>query len=158
MTDAAATEEPPKKKGKLLLILGLLGAILGGGGGFFATYSELLFASEKGHAESHPMEPLPDVAFVAVPPIVVNLGPDSSGRHLRVGAQLEVPSAHKAEVETILPRVLDVLNNYLRAVEIRMIEDPASLPKIKAQMLRRIVIAVGDGRVRDLLISEFVVN
>jgi flagellar FliL protein len=54
--------------------------------------------------------------------------------------------------------VLDVLNTYLRAVQARDIEDPAALARLRAQMLRRIQVVTGDGQVRDLLITEFVLN
>ena len=50
-----------------------------------------------------------------------------------------------------MPRVLDVLNTYLRAVEVRDLEEPASLARLRAQMLRRIQVVTGEGRVRDLL-------
>jgi flagellar FliL protein len=51
-----------------------------------------------------------------------------------------------------------VLNGYLRAVETSDLENPAALVRLKAQMLRRIQIVTGEGRVRDLLVSEFVLN
>ncbi len=57
-----------------------------------------------------------------------------------------------------MPRVLDVLNTYLRAVEVRDLEEPSSLARLRAQMLRRIQVVTGEGRVRDLLISELVLN
>ena len=56
------------------------------------------------------------------------------------------------------PRILDVLNEYLRAVEEIELESPGSLTLLRAQMLRRIAIVVGDGLVRDLLILEFVLS
>ena len=56
------------------------------------------------------------------------------------------------------PRVMDVLNGFLRAVEVQELEDPAALIRLRAQMLRRIQIVVGEGRVNDLLIVEFVLN
>ena len=56
------------------------------------------------------------------------------------------------------PRILDVLNGYLRAVEVAELEDPSALVRLRAQMLRRIQVVAGEGRVNDLLISEFVLN
>lgn len=64
----------------------------------------------------------------------------------------------QTEVTGIKPRVVDVLNSYLRAVDVATLEDPTAMLRIKAQMLRRIQIVTGEGRVRDLLISEFVLN
>jgi flagellar protein FliL len=57
-----------------------------------------------------------------------------------------------------MPRIVDVLNGYLRAVEVREFEDPAALVRLRAQMLRRVQIVTGEGRVRDLLVTEFVLN
>lgn len=59
---------------------------------------------------------------------------------------------------TLLPRVVDTLNTYLRAVDVADLAAPAMAVKIRAQMLRRVQIVTGEGRVRDLLISEFVLN
>lgn len=77
---------------------------------------------------------------------------------MRFRAQLEVDLENQVEVEKLLPRVVDVLNSYLRALEIEDLSDPMALPKLRAQMLRRINIATGQGRVRDLLIMDFVLN
>ncbi|MBC7156526.1 MAG: flagellar basal body protein FliL, partial [Rhodobacteraceae bacterium] len=35
---------------------------------------------------------------------------------------------------------------------------PAALVRLRAQMLRRVQVVAGAGRVRDLLVNEFVVN
>ena len=37
-------------------------------------------------------------------------------------------------------------------------QDPAALPRLRAQMLRRIQVVLGEGKVRDLLVTEFVLN
>ena len=54
--------------------------------------------------------------------------------------------------------MVDTLNTYLRAVDVADLAAPAMAVKIRAQMLRRVQIVTGEGRVRDLLISEFVLN
>ena len=90
--------------------------------------------------------------------MVLSLGAAAEGRYLRFTAQLEVPSAHADEVTLLKPRILDVLNGYLRAVDPAELEDPAALVRLRAQMLRRIQIVTGEGRVRDLLVTEFVLN
>lgn len=158
-----STEETPKKKSKLPLILGLVLAIAGGGGGFYAVQSGMLFGSEshaevETHDEPVTVPEMPDVAFVPIDPIVVSLGQGSSSSHLRFRAQLEVGSAHKEEVEKLMPRVVDVLNGYLRALETADLESSSILVRLRAQMLRRIQIVTGASRVNDLLIMEFVLN
>ncbi|MGL6211963.1 MAG: flagellar basal body-associated FliL family protein, partial [Paracoccaceae bacterium] len=147
-----------KKKSKLPLILGLVLAVVAGAAGFLATWSGMLFApaEEAAHGEDPHAAPLPDIAFVPIEPLVISLGEASEAAHLRFTAQLEVGSSYAAEVTHLLPRILDVLNGYLRAVEVSELEDPSALVRLRAQMLRRIQIVAGEGRVRDLLVTEFV--
>jgi len=150
------------KKSKLPLVIGLVLAILGGAGGFMAVKTGLLFgqASQNSHANSE-RENLPalaPVAFVPLDPLIINL-PNQSGRQfLRFAAQLEVNPAYQADIEAIKPRIVDVLNGYLRAVEVSDLEDPSALLRLRAQMLRRVQVVTGTDRVRDLLIMEFVLN
>ena len=164
MADPEETrDEPPIKKSKLPLILGLVLAIAGGGGGFYAVYSGLLLGGES-HAETEEHEApemiidMPDVAFVPIEPLVVSLGSGSAGSHLRFRAQLEVGAAYKEEVELLMPRVVDVLNSYLRALDPGDLESNSVLVRLRAQMLRRVQIVTGGDRVSDLLIMEFVLN
>lgn len=160
MTQAEApSETPPKKKGKLPLILGLTGALVLGAGGFYATYTGMILGADDAHEPvASGASALPDITFVPVDPITISLGPQSRSRHLRFTTQLEVQTPYVAEVQLLLPRISDVLNSYLRAVELVQLEDPSALMRLKAQMLRRVQIVTGQDRVRDLLISEFVLN
>lgn len=165
MTAAADPAEvvAPKKKSKLPLILGVVLALVGAGGGFMAVKMGLLGGGGAGDhaAEEASLDALPPLApasFVALDPLIVNL-PNQSGRQfLRFSAQLEVAPEHAAEVEAVKPRIVDVLNGYLRAVEVADLEDPTALMRLRAQMLRRVQVVTGEGRVRDLLIMEFVLN
>lgn len=163
MSEAEEPEgEEPKKSSKLPLIIGLVLAIAGGGGGFFAVYSGMLLGDESHEEvvaeEEEPAPGMPDVAFVPIEQMVISLGTHSDNRHLRFKAQLEVPTKYQTDVQTLIPRVVDVLNGYLRALETSDLEDPAMLTKLRAQMLRRVQIVTGQGRVHDLLIMEFVLN
>jgi flagellar protein FliL len=147
------------KVSKLPMLIGFLMALLGGAGGFYFVYSGAFPPStSQAEEEGGNVAALPDIGFVALDPLVVSLGPTSGNRHLRFVAQLEVEKAYEADLQTLRPRVVDVLNSYLRALETRDLEDPAALTRIRAQMLRRIQIVAGEGRVRDLLIMEFVLN
>ena len=154
-------EEAPHKKSKKGLVIGLAGALLLGGGGFYATYAGLIGGHSAPEAEEeHIVEAaeLPAISFVELDPLVVSLGTNARNRHLRFRASLEVEPAYEEDVIKLKPRVVDVLNAYLRAVDMAMLEDPHSLVKLRAQMLRRIQLVTGEGRVRNLLILEFVLN
>lgn len=155
----ASLQETPKKRSKLPLIIGVVLALALGGGGFYATYAGLILGhAEEPHAEGEAVGPLQGIAFVPLETMVISLGPGSGSSHLRFSAQVEVADTAVADVTLLAPRILDVLNSYLRAIDIAAIEDPSAMAKLRAQMLRRIQIVTGEGRVRDLLITEFVLN
>ena len=157
-TDMSA-DVAPRKRSLLPVLIGLFLAVIGGGGGFYLAYSGHLPGRESQvESAGGPVPALPDTNFIALDPLVISLGPESRNRHLRFAAHLEVDKTHIAEVQRLLPRIMDVLNSYLRAVETRDFENPSNLPRLRAQMLRRLQIVTGEGRVRDLLIVEFVLN
>lgn len=159
MSAAVQADDSPTKKSGRGMLFGLVAAVALGGGGFYATWSGLLpVGTGGGHtATGHDAEPLGAIAFVPVPQLVISYGA-GAGRHLRFSAEIEVDDAYRKDVELILPRILDVLNSYLRALELADLEDPAALVRLRAQMLRRVQVVAGDGRVRDILITEFVLN
>ena len=121
----------------------------------------MILGPSKHTTDSHEeveVEGLPDIAFVPVEPLTVALKGGDDKTHLRFRAELEVPTQYKPDVELLLPRVMDVLNGYLRALQPSDIENPSALARLRAQMLRRVQIVTGQGRVNDLLIMEFVIN
>jgi flagellar FliL protein len=152
--------EVTPKKSKLSLILGIVMAIAGACGGFFLVRSDALSLGNKSKKASHSAESiaLDDVAFVEVEPITVSLMGERETVHLRFRAQLEVDSDDKRAVTKILPRISDVLNGYLRALELKDFRDPLALMKLRSQILRRVQVVTGPDQVRDLLIMEFVLN
>lgn len=165
MADDSDTEETGKKRGKLLpLLLGLILAAAGGGAGFWAVTSGPFAAAPAPLAADIPPDPIEvapapvEVAFVPLETVIISLGPEQTGRHLIFTAELEVDPAYESEVARLTPRVLDVLNTYLRVISLDELSTPASLARLRAQMLRRIQIVTGAGRVQDLLVTQFVVN
>ena len=131
--------------------------LLAGAGASFGLmrYPDLIFHKGQEVVPDHGGQ---DIAYVPLEPVVVNL-PRASGRQfLRFTANLEVVPQYQAEVALIRPRILDVLNGYLRAVDPADFEAQAILPELRGQLLRRVQVVAGEGRVRDLLITEFVLN
>lgn len=159
--DKASEDEEPKKKSKMPMIIGLVLALAGGGGGFYATFSGMILGAESDSANDEDTAPEaanPDVEYVAVDPLVISLRAPSNAKHLRFRAHLEVEASAKEDVEKVLPRVIDVLNSYLRALEPGELEDSSALTRLRAQMLRRVQVVTGEGKVNDLLIMEFVLT
>jgi len=169
MADAAAdAADAPKKSSKLPLILGVVLALAGGGGGFYAVQSGLLSfdgnqaetghdsEASSGHDTGH--DPMPDIAFIEMEPIIISLVDERMASHLRFRAQLEVEAEYKREVEQVMPRIIDVMNGYLRALQPEDFRDPLALTRLRSQMLRRVQIVTGKGRTLDILVMEFVLN
>ena len=175
--NAAEMEEtPPKKKSKLLLIALVL-ALLLGGGAFYGVYSGMIplpFGGEPEVAEGEAGEsegdgdgkqakkkdhvPIDQVAFLPLDEMVISLGPDAKSRHLKMRLSIEVAPESLNDVTTMTPRILDVLNTFLRAVDERDFELPRGMLRLRAQMLRRVQLVTPQGAVRDVLIQEFVLN
>ena len=172
-----ADGQGPRKRGAKTLLISLVLALLLGGGGFYAVYSGLVplgggdhvDAAGKGKdgdmadakarakddgADHHYDQP----AFVALEPIVLSLGEEASSRHLRVGLTIEVVPGAEDSVTEAIPRINDVLNTFLRAVDQRDFEVPRAMMRLRAQMLRRVRLVSPPDTVRDLLFQEFVLN
>lgn len=136
----------------------IVGAALGvvsAGASFAATYTDLL---EKITAHRPAASELADIAFLPIDSLVISLGPAAQNRHLRLTTQLEVKSAKLAEAAALMPRILDTMNTYLRAISVAELEDPGALLHIRLQLLHRIQVVVGEDRVSDLLITEFLLS
>lgn len=169
MSEDAEIEEPKKKKGLLMpLLLGVILAAVGGAGGYWAV-TQGPFATEESSAALNEvdgedgadgglgLDPA-NLAFLELETLVISLGEEESNRNLIFSASLEVHPEYLEEVTQLTPRVLDVLNSYLRVIAISELSEPTSLARLRSQMLRRIQVVTGTGRVRDLLVTQFLVN
>lgn len=184
--DNAKTEgsAAPKKGMKAPLLIGIILMLGLGGGGFFATSNGMvdgLLGKSAGLSETAevPAEgdaginaktqaagdaqtlhgnPTQVASFVQLEPLIISLGTGRDLTHLRFSGHLEVEEGSEDVVLALMPRVLDVLNSYLRAIDPVDLAEPSKLIRYRAQMLRRIQLVIGDGRVKDLLIAEFVLN
>ena len=176
MADATADGGVSKARAGKGLFVGLVLAALFGGGGFYVVFSGLLLGESSTDAVgisesassgeegfdglSGPTVPdsLSDVSFLPVEPVIVSLAGAETGRHLRFRAELEVPTHFVSEVEHLMPRVIDVMNAYLRVVDPKDLSEPGALIAIRAQILRRLNLVIGTERVNDVLVMEFVLS
>lgn len=172
MTAADAPASPaPARRARLPLVLGLVLALAGGAGGFLAVRAGWIGGAGHGAGDSHAADShaasgsdghganaSPEAAFVPLPPIVVNLPGAGPDRFLRFSAQVETAPADAEAVTALVPRIVDVLNGYLRAVSPEELAAPDALLRLRSQMLRRVQVVVGGTRARDLLVMEFVLN
>lgn len=154
MADATAdSDDASGKPSRLPLVLGVVLGLVGAGGGYLVMSGML-----GGRDQPVSIDPTDGIAFVPISQMTIPIGTGGSARYLRFSAQLEVEAGSSSEVEKQMPRVVDVLNTYLRSVTLAELEDPASLLTLRAQMRRRIDLVIGGDRVRDLLVMEFVVS
>ena len=153
-------DSPPKRGGLIKWLIVVVAALIGGGGSFFLVSSGVLFgpevAEEKGEPEGSDVGDVP--TFIAIPEIRIALGSAETRRQLLLKAHIETKSEYSERIELLFPRIVDVLNTYLRAVDLRMLEDPRALIRLRAQMLHRVQIVVGPEAVTDFLITEFVLS
>ncbi|MFB9148547.1 flagellar basal body-associated FliL family protein [Roseovarius ramblicola] len=176
MADEEETTDTPERAApsRLPLIAGLVLALAAGGAGFYAVRAGLLpfgpgadgqaadtQTGGGGDGRARAMHEAVDfghLVYVPVEPLVISIADDGRSRHLRFRAELEVSDDAEHEVIRVMPRIVDVLNTYLRALRLTDLEESAALPRLRAQMLRRVQAVVGAARVNDLLVMEFVLN
>lgn len=164
---AEAPEQPAARAGQggWKLVAGALVLALGlGGGAFYAVYAGLVvlpWAAPVETAAASEVTPAGSYrpgAYVPLDPLVVSLGPEAEAKHLKVTLVIEVVPGRERDVAAETPRLVDVLNGFLRAVEARDLALPRSMERLRAQMLRRVQLVAPEGAVRDLLIQEFVLS
>jgi len=77
---------------------------------------------------------------------------------LRMSLALEVPKQFREEVNPNELRLRDAFMGYLRAVEVAELQDPAFLPQLRAQLLRRSRLVLGQEKVAGVLITDFLIR
>lgn len=145
--------DAPKARGKAWL-LAIPAIVLLGGGGFYATYAGLIGGPAT--AASHTPEAVhKEAGFLDLDPLTLTVGARGNVRQLRFRSVLELGES-PGGVSAQMPRILDVMAGYLRALPVDTLEDPTALLRIRAQLLRRIQLLCGPDAVDDLLILDFV--
>jgi flagellar FliL protein len=167
---SATTETSAKKsrkKGGKGLLLGLAALLLGGGGA--AAYALVPGVSDAvrkimpgNHAESaepgHAPSPLARPVFVELPEMTLTLPNAGRPRQLRLKLAVEVaadPSQPPPEIGS--PSVYDSLVLYLRTLRDGELDGALAMDRLLGDLLRRLDLLLGEGRVRDVLITGLVV-
>lgn len=165
-TDLEDEDAAPKKGGGKLMVIILVVSLLLGGGGFYAAFSGLapkpgfLGGEEQAADEKEsPKAPVESgIAFMPLGEIVIPLSPNARARHLLMEAEIEVDIAELENIEQLRPRILDMFNTYLRAIDETDLDDPSAVIRLRAQLLRRISVVTAPARPRDLLITAFILK
>lgn len=152
------------KKILMLVVAPVLLLLIGGGAYFF------LFAGgeeptaengEGGHEAASAAEAPP--VFFEVPDILVNVA-SSGGKpvflKLAVSLELEEGSGEEAsaELDPIMPRVVDQLQTYLRELRIEDLSGSAAMFRLKEELLRRVNLAADPIKVKSVLFREMIIQ
>lgn len=143
----------------LMIAVPALLLVLGGGGA--GAYFFLMKGGEGEHAvvEEVPLTP-PEVAFSDIEKLTVNIqGADATPAYLQLSVSLELENEEqKAAMESLLPRVKDQFQAYLRELRLEDLKGSAGVLRIKEELLRRVNVAAAPYKVRDVLLKEMLVQ
>jgi len=169
---AAEGEAPAKKRGKKKLLLLAMPLVLVGvlaGLWFGGILPPLLGMGPKPAAKpgAHPADQpaaaaqvVKPPAFVDVPEMIANL--NSPGRRqafVKLKARIEVARPEDvAVVQADMPRVLDMLQTYLRETRPDELRGSAGTWRLREELIARANIAVAPARVVDVLFTEMLIQ
>jgi flagellar FliL protein len=113
----------------------------------------------KGKAGEHGAT-VPGAAFLEIPNMLVNLsGPDEQPRYLRLKVQLELKNqADLAEVQGVMPRVVDQFQTYLRELRVKDLRGSAGIYRLQMELLSRVNAAAYPVEVKDVLFQEILIQ
>lgn len=153
------TKKHPAKK---LLLLGIVLPVLllGGGGaymmGAFGGETEnLAEAKKKKEAEARKK-----IVYFDMPEMLVNLNAaDNRTHYLKISISLELADKDQIErIQTLLPRIIDNFQVYLRELRIEDLRGSAGLYRLREELLARVNKAAAPARITDVLFKEMLVQ
>lgn len=148
------------KKLVLFIILPLLLLVGGFAGAYFAGLLDPLLGKRAAVPveEQAPVET--QTVFFDLPQMLVNLNTGGSKRnYLKISISLELTSeAHSAALQSLLPRVVDNFQVYLRELRVEDLRGSAGVQRLREELLLRVNNAVHPVVVRDVLFKEMLVQ
>lgn len=151
---------------KKLIIIIVIALILIGGAGAAAFFlvggEEDAEAGKEEVAEAGVTAPIapPQVFYYEMPDILVNLSSSGhSNRYLKMKVSLELGSQEElAAIETVIPRVLDDFQLYLRQLRVDDVSTPSGAYRVKESLLVRANQQTEPIKVKNVLFREFIVQ
>lgn len=141
-----------------------IGAIAVGGAAAGAAYlvtptsTDCLEPAASAAPKERAKPEIKDVAYINIEPLIISLGPEARSKYLKISISLETSKSHEEDLNALGPRIRDVLNSYLRAVDEGDLQRPAGMTRLRAQMLRRLQLVAPDDSISDILITDFVLT
>jgi len=169
-----------KKKLLLLIVIPLVLVIGGAAAAYFSGLADPLIAMITGEkAEEQVVDgamPTDGVApaegaapsapsatgavFYDLPEMLVNLNtPGRKRNFLKIRVSLELSSEIDINrVETVLPRIVDNFQVYLRELRLEDLQGAAGMYRLREELLSRVNAAVRPAQVKDVLFKEMIVQ
>ncbi len=160
---AADKENPeeggaPKKKGSKLLIIIIAIVVLAAAGG--GTFFFLTKKSGEGKTEDKKKEekPIETVNF-GLDPFVVNLNDPAGNRFLKVTIQLELANAKLLDqAKAKVPQMRDTVITLLTSKSSDTLIAPEGKLQLKDEITLRLNQVMGEGNVKNVFLTEFVMQ
>jgi flagellar FliL protein len=112
-------------------------------------------AGAHGADEAHPV-------FFEVPDIMVNVATNGAKpAFLKLAISLEVEGTQEeatAQLEPIVPRIVDQLQTYLRELRVEDLSGSAAMFRLKEEMIRRVNLSVEPIKVKNVLFREMIIQ
>ncbi|WP_188873985.1 flagellar basal body-associated FliL family protein [Iodidimonas muriae] len=93
--------------------------------------------------------------YITLPDIVVNAGHGTHARHLKTRVVVKTSFENAEKVEQYQAEIMDMLIEFFRTSGGEVTQGSAGLYRLRAEMLRRINLVVGEPVVEQALIVEF---
>jgi flagellar FliL protein len=149
---SASKRKPPLK---LIMIVVAALVVLGGGG---AAAFFMFGSHEEKSVEVAKAKP---AVFFDLPEVLVNLSTTAGERtqYLKVKVVLELSDAAlQAQIQGVMPRVMDTFQTYLRELRPTDLDGSAGLYRLKEELTRRINAAISPSHVNAVLFKEMVIQ
>jgi flagellar FliL protein len=180
--DETAPPEPKKRRrfafGKRLMVIGfavvLPVAVLGGlaASGGFQSVIKLVTGSSKDEGKKAskdlkltdaalPYNPDAPTVLLPVGEIIVNMAPapgQAKGRFLKIGVGLVIDQTVEEASKQKTPYIKDSFQEFLRQMDDGEVAGTAGLIRLRMELLRRSRAILGDNAVREVLITDLLVQ
>jgi flagellar FliL protein len=167
-----------KKSKKKLIIFAVLGLVilLGGAGaaayflGFLGGHDDKLACENVKEGDEHYdacAEELAKAAsgatpgvFIEIPDMIVNLNsPAKQPRFLKISLKVELEKVEDQKTfETVLPRVVDQFQTYLRELRVEDLRGSSGMYRMKIELINRVRAAAPSIKVSDVLFQEILIQ
>ena len=159
----AETKESPGKSGSkgLVVVVLVAAVVLGGGAAAAGAIVAVRFASGSAAPAPQPSaaeEEQKALLSAEFQPIIVDLrANDGVQHHLKVSLAAELPTGvAKEEFEAAVPRGREAAITYLRGLSYDEATSPQGFSRLKTELAKHVIEAMGEKRVAALLITDFV--